>query len=178
MRQQASTITMRQLLLFQGFFGRGRTSRVERTTCWCSDDATLRSRWRRIAEIYFPERADLREYEVIWSARSQRRVLGSCNLDRRRVRIARALDRPELGHHLDALLYHEMCHAVVGMKAGKRGRRIFHGKEFREIERRHPGSIPLDLWIRTGGWRTAVRSYASHRGSAAKGKRISQAISR
>src|SRR5437016_2342073 len=101
---------MRQLLLFQGVFGRDRAASRPSQTCWTSDDAALRAQWRRIAEVHFPKQTNLLDYEVKWSGRTQRRVLGSCNLKSRRVRIARALDRPELKQILDALLYHEMCH--------------------------------------------------------------------
>jgi hypothetical protein len=80
------------------------------------------------------------------------------------VLVARALDRPELEWALEALLYHEMCHAVVGIKKSSNGRRNkIHGREFYEIERRHPGIVLLDNWIKSGGWQTAVRSFASHK---------------
>lgn len=131
---------------------------------WTSSNEELARLWLRIAEEYFPNRCDLRDYKVIWSPRSQKRVLGSCNLTDKRVRVARALDNPAFRELLEALLYHEMCHAVVGMKKGRKGRRVFHGREFRELERAHPFSRRLDLWIKEGGWRAAVRSYASHRG--------------
>jgi hypothetical protein len=78
--------------------------------------------------------------------------------------VARALDRPELKWALEALIYHEMCHAVVGIKKSINGKRNrIHGREFYELERQHPGIEQLDLWIKSGGWQKVVRSYSSHR---------------
>jgi len=130
---------------------------------WVSSDSELRQRWDFLSNRYFPDRKELSEYQIIWSARSQKRVLGSCNLTHKRVRIARAMDRPELSNLLDALIYHEMCHAVVGVQRGAR-RRVFHGRDFRILEAIHPFSEQLDLWIRAGGWVKAVRSYSAHLG--------------
>jgi predicted SprT family Zn-dependent metalloprotease len=90
-----------------------------------------------------------------------------------RVRISRAMDRPELEELLDALLYHEMCHAVVGMyRSQTSGRRVYHGPEFRELERRHPAMRNLDQWIKSGGWSRAVRSYSAHLGARSRVKSV------
>lgn len=132
---------------------------------WASSDKSLSMRWQRIAMEFFPNNTDLLNYKIVWSKRSQKRVLGSCNLRKKRVNVARAMDRPELDKHLDALIFHEMCHAVAGITHKENGRRVFHGATFKELERKHPGILELNRWIKEGGWRGAVRSYASHRGS-------------
>ena len=68
-----------------------------------------------------------------------------------------AMQHPECTGVLEALLYHELCHAVLGPLPVVRGRRAVHGREFRALERRHPAIPALDAWIKQGGWRTAVR---------------------
>jgi hypothetical protein len=52
-----------------------------------------------------------------------------------------------------------MCHAALGKGVErKNGKRLWHGPEFRALEARHPKSAELDGWIKSGGWRRAVRS--------------------
>lgn len=84
------------------------------------------------------------------------------------MRVARELDAPQHARWLPPLLYHELCHAVLGPDvARKQGKRCWHGKEFRALERRHPEIPALDRWIKEGGWRSAVLS-ARARAAAAK----------
>lgn len=132
------------------------TKKVSRTSV-AKPDPTLTELWSNLAAAYFPERLDLLEYKIVWSLRRQRRVLASCNMDKKVVRVAKAMDHPRCLEFLEPLLYHEMCHAVVGVKHGKR--RIFHGVDFKRLERQHPRITLLDEWIRNGGWLHAVRSY-------------------
>ncbi len=115
--------------------------------------------WQSLVKRYFPDRADLLAYRLRWSSRRQKRTLASCNVKLKRVTVARELNRPELFLWLDPLLYHEMCHAVIGFDLHQRGKRTpWHGKEFRALEKRHPGVQELDAWIAAGGWAKAVRS--------------------
>jgi len=140
---------------------------LEETTIlrWNSSDLELNSIWQRLVSQYFPDRDDLEEYSISWSERTQKRVLGSCNLTKRKVLIARALDRKELSWILEPLIYHELCHAVVGVGRSKNGRRnSYHGDAFYKIEKLHPQINDLDTWIKSGGWQKAVRSFSSHRG--------------
>jgi len=144
-----------------GLFFRAPVPYVQR---WQSKADVLEQIWTNLAQQYFPQDYRLGEYRVCWSERSQKRVLGSCNLTKRRVLIARSLDRPELTWALEALIYHEMCHAVVGIKRSSNGKRNrIHGREFYELEQRHPGVKELDRWIKSGGWLKVVRSYSSHK---------------
>lgn len=105
---------------------------------------------------YFPERLDLLNYKISWSKRAQKRVLASCNIEKRRIRVAPAMNLPESQKFLEALIYHELCHAVVGI-GYKNGRRDIHSQSFKSIEKLHPGIIDLDKWIKDGGWINAVR---------------------
>ena len=73
--------------------------------------------------------------------------------------VAKEMAHPEAAHWIPALLYHEMCHAVLGQDVGQRGtKRTWHGQKFRELEARHPQSKDLDHWIKSGGWLHVVRS--------------------
>lgn len=151
-----------QLILF----GTKRPSRLARKrrpalrkprTVICDPALTLM--WLELANTYFPDRTDLSNYKVRWSTRRQKRVLGSCNMTKRIVSVARELNTPEHHHWLEPLLYHEMCHAVLERSVSKRGRKIlWHGPEFKALEARHPGIPALDFWIKSGGWRSAVLS--------------------
>lgn len=64
---------------------------------------------------------------------------------------------PQSKPYLEALIYHEMCHAVLGPPKVVRGRRVIHGKEFKALERLHPEIKALDNWINSGGWNLSVR---------------------
>lgn len=124
-----------------------------------STDPNLYAIWLTLIAEFFPERADLAEYTVSWSGRPQKRTLASCNLRRRKISVAKEMRHPEGEEFLPALLYHEMCHAALGHNvAQKNSRRSWHGREFRELEARHPKSEALRLWIQKGGWGRAVRS--------------------
>ncbi len=123
-------------------------------------DPRLLAIWVDLANRFFSAQSDLLNYKICWSNRKQKRVLGSCSIERQTVTIASAMNSERAEPHLEALLYHEMCHAVVGIKRSASGRRIIHGKAFHELESRHPGIKLLDIWIKNGGWSSAVRSYA------------------
>jgi hypothetical protein len=114
--------------------------------------------WLDLRKEYFPDREDIDKYEVVWSARRQKRTLASCNIKRKRVIVASELNDARYLPMLSPLLYHEMCHAYLGALPRVNGkRRSWHGREFRILERQHPGIPFLDGWIKTGGWLTAVR---------------------
>lgn len=122
-------------------------------------DPVLHSVWTELIARYYPDRRDLLSYNVAWANRKQKRTLGCCNLTRRKVSIAQELRRPDLEHWVEAVLYHELCHAVLGTETIRRnGRRAWHGAEFKALEARHPNSAALHEWMHNGGWRAAVRS--------------------
>jgi len=113
--------------------------------------------WTSIRMQYFPDRPDLDEYKVVWSGRRQTSSLASCNVERKRVQVAAAMRRPESIPFLEPLLYHEMCHAFLGEPPVINGRRVMHGKEFKDLEKKHPAIAELDRWIKAGGWKKAVK---------------------
>ena len=118
----------------------------------------LKARWARIRQEYFPDRPDIDAYQVVWSSRRQKRTLASCNLRRRKIIVAKELNDARYEWALSPLLYHEMCHAYIGENPPKNGtKRSWHGKKFRELEQRHPCIPLLDGWIKSGGWKTAIR---------------------
>ncbi|MGA1192680.1 MAG: SprT-like domain-containing protein [Bdellovibrionota bacterium] len=135
-------------------------------------DPHLARIWESLIVEYFPNEPRLREYRVIWSKRRQLRTLASCNIDSLRVRVAQELDHPSYHCWLAPLLYHEMCHAVLGDSVRQKGEKArWHGPEFRALEKRHSEIPGLDQWIRSGGWSSAVRS---HRAREAHAKRRAQ----
>jgi hypothetical protein len=128
-------------------------------------DPFLESVWRQLRAEYFPERGDLDDYTIRWSGRAQRRVLASCNIRRRQVLVAQELFEPAACQWISPVLFHELCHAVLGESViTPEGRRLWHGSAFRELEAKHPDIPALNLWIKSGGWAMAVRS---HRARAA-----------
>lgn len=118
---------------------------------------SLKDEWLFVRKTYFPDRPDLDDYRVVWSTRRHTSTLASCNVERRRILVAAAFQLEEAKPHLEALLYHEMCHAVLGRPKRVGRRRVIHGRDFRELERRHPGIPELDRWIKLGSWHTATR---------------------
>ena len=129
----------------------------------------LEAIWLQLVGRFFPDREDIRSYTIRWSSRRQRRVLASCHIGRRVVKVAQELRDPSHQKWLEPLLYHEMCHAILGKEVERRGKkRAWHGNKFKELESRHPEIKALDAWIRSGGWTSAVRS---HRAKASHAKR-------
>ncbi len=120
----------------------------------------LSSIWRNLVAAHFPQREDLLKYKINWSRRRQTRVLASCNIRKLLVNVAQEMSQPECQEYLSSLIYHEMCHAVLGDKIGRIGtKRMWHGPQFKALEMRHPEIPKLDNWIKTGGWTRAVRSF-------------------
>jgi hypothetical protein len=121
--------------------------------------------WVNLRQEFFPECAELDSYVVAWASRPQKRVLASCNITARRVNVARELFEPAASRWIAPVLYHEMCHAAIGMavQTSTSGKRMWHGTEFRRLEALHPDIPAMNAWIQSGGWAMAVRSYRSRR---------------
>ena len=137
------------------------------------DPDTLSLLWKSLWKEYFPHRRDLDAYTIVWSGRSQKRTLASCNIERKRIIVARELNHPDLHQWLSPLVYHEMCHAVLGFSVvNEDGRGAWHGAEFKALEARHPMMKSFDSWVKhPKGWSRAVRSDRSRRAHL-KRKRI------
>ncbi len=141
-----------------GIGGVSRRPRQKRAKPDRGSDPELLKIWNDVRVEYFPELEHLKDYEVNWSIRRQRRTLASCQIRRKLVRVAKELCDPQFNSFLPALLYHEMCHAALGEQVGYyRGKRAWHGPSFKALESRHPGIKELDSWIKAGGWAYAVR---------------------
>ncbi len=152
---------LRQIELILGA-KRSSAPRGARTTRRVESDPFLHKVWTELRREYYPERSDLDSYIVSWSTRKQKRVLASCNVRRHRVVVAKELFEPSAVRWIAPVLYHELCHAVLGEDiTSASGRRMWHGVEFRTLEARHPDIPALNLWIRSGGWAMAVRSHRS-----------------
>ncbi len=126
-----------------------------------SSDEFLLTVWRNLRQEFFPDRLDVDDYIVTWSSRPQKRVLASCNIRRRRIIVAQELFEPAASRWIAPVLYHEMCHAVIGegVHLSQSGKRQWHGRQFRQLEAKHPDIEAMNAWIATGGWALAVRSH-------------------
>lgn len=123
-------------------------------------DPELTLIWNELADRFFPESAHLHQYRIVWSGRRQKRTLASCNIERRIVRVAKEMDTARAREWIEPLLYHEMCHAELEREVPKkRGKRQWHGPEFKALERRHPKIPAFNAWIKKGGWLSSVRSH-------------------
>lgn len=157
------------------FRKRVRVTSSRRTQKVKISDGELLKLWISLREVYFPDRIDIDSYQVYWSSRKQKRVLASCNIKRRCICVARELNDPSHEKWLSPLLYHEMCHAIIGEGVAKSGRKkLWHGAEFKRLEARHPEICTLDRWMRTGGWLHAVRSDRARR--SAQVRRLRKAL--
>ena len=150
-----------EISFLKSFFA-PRKMRATRSRRTAANDPDLKNLWATLIQQYFPERTDLLSYTVKWSARRQKRTLGSCNITRSLVNMARELRHPEASEWIEAVLYHELCHAVLGKEVLSHcGRKAWHGAEFKELEARHPRSAELKAWITSGGWHRMVRNAKS-----------------
>jgi len=127
--------------------------------------------WLRLHETYFPTHTGLREFTVVWSTRRHRNTLASCSVDTKRILVAGAMAELRARPFLEPLLYHEMCHAVLGKPEKVNGRRVIHGAAFKQLEQQHPGIADLDMWILSGGWHATVRGYNRKTGKRAPQRR-------
>jgi len=154
-------------LLFRGVGRRAirrGAPRPKRATSPVKSDEFLQRVWVALRTEYFPDRPELDSYTVSWSVRSQKRVLASCNIRRRCVVVARELFEPTACRWIQPVLYHELCHAVIGEQVQiSGGRRQWHGRDFRKLEARHPDIEAMNVWIRSGGWAMAVRAHRARR---------------
>ena len=137
----------------------------------------LKRVWLDVRRTWFPDRPDLDRYTVVWSRRPQKRTLASCNIESKRVNVARELNYPEHYRWLTPLLYHEMCHAYLGFSVvSEEDRCRWHGREFRALERRFPDMPEFDRWVKHGGWDRAVRSDRSKRAHRARKERLARLV--
>ena len=121
-------------------------------------DERLSQLWHQLQATYFPDRTDILSYRLVWSTRRQRRTLASCNVGRLVVRVARELDSDTGSQFLSPVVYHEMCHAVLGKTGPINGRNSWHGPQFKVLEARHPDMHSLRTWMKSGGWAALVRA--------------------
>ena len=123
-------------------------------------DSLLYPIWCDLQEEYFPSLRRIQDYRLEWSKRNQLRTLATCHIDKKKVIVARELNTTECQCWLPPLLYHEMCHAVIGRKLSRdRRKHIWHGPEFRALEAAHPEMAAFNAWVKDGGWQKAIRSH-------------------
>ncbi len=120
----------------------------------------IKKLWVNLRQVYFPTRTDLDFYKVEWATRKRVRLLAKCDLKKKVVTVASPMRQSQCHGLLEPLLFHEMCHAVLGEPKIINGRAIYHGKDFKALEQRHPKIRHLDHWIKNGGWDKAVSNYS------------------
>jgi len=135
-------------------------------------DSELLEIWINLRVKYFPLRVDLDSYHLKWSSRGHKRTLATCNLTSRTIIVARELKSQEYNKVIEPLLYHELCHAVLGHAVPKTARgKSWHGRDFKILESLHPDSMWLDQWIKQGGWSRAIKSDRAKRAWQERKKR-------
>ncbi len=91
---------------------------------------------------------------ITWGRRPARRPrrsirLGSYRRGKNLIRIHPALDAEFVPSCVvEALVHHEMLHAVIPVRTGRNGRRVVHGRDFRIRERRFHGYRRAEKWCR------------------------------
>jgi len=96
----------------------------------------LKEMMERLEARFFP--GQLEGVPVFWSARKVRGYWGKYFQNPARIVLNRRLDSPRVpGYVIEAVLYHEMLHHVLGIPVIN-GRRRPHSRRFREAERRYP----------------------------------------
>jgi hypothetical protein len=88
----------------------------------------------RVNRRYF--KSQLAKPELCWSPVRARRLLGSYHDRNDRLIISQLFDSPKVpAAVLDFLMFHELLHKFLGIGRRDDGKRLVHGKDFREIER-------------------------------------------
>jgi hypothetical protein len=91
---------------------------------------------------------------ITWGRHSGRRRrrsirLGSYRKEQNLIRINPALDAEFVPEYVvEALVHHEMLHAVIPVRKGTNGRRIVHGRDFRAREQKFHGCREAKEWTR------------------------------
>lgn len=145
---------------------KSQSSKADRTSEKLQElgDGDIYEIWLKLRRTWFPDRKELDSYALRFSKRKQTRTLACCDVFTRKVTVARELAYGDYRTWLVPLLYHEMCHAVLGSTARRTGkRRNLHGAEFKSLESLHPQINDLNQWIATGGWLKAIRSDRARR---------------
>ncbi|MDR2338159.1 MAG: SprT-like domain-containing protein [Deltaproteobacteria bacterium] len=115
--------------------------------------------WQKLQQEFFPMHYALDQYQIVWSRRNNKRNLAVCDYRKKKVIVSPALNNIKFRQIVEPLVYHEMCHAVLGEPQRQNGRFVYHGKEFHSLEKRHSQTRSLNEWIKNGGWANAKRVY-------------------
>jgi len=116
----------------------------------------LKDVFDRLNRMYFAGRLHV---SITWG-RSRNRYrrtsidFGSYDPESRMIRINPALDRPWVPRlFVDYIVYHEMLHALLGIRALGNGRREVHSVRFREEEKEFRFHRWAERWERANLWR-------------------------
>jgi len=110
----------------------------------------LQEIYKELNQKYFNNRVDCK---ITWGNRRrlkrQKTVrLGSHSYYTKTIRIHPTLDRSFVPDYVVSdIVYHEMLHALVGIKS-ENGRNYSHHQRFKELEKRYSHRKPAEEWIR------------------------------
>lgn len=99
-----------------------------------------------LARRYFEQTVDI---PVCWGRETHGRrsmTFGSYDFRHQRIRIHPRLAQPDVpGYFVEAVLFHEMLHHVLGYERS-RGRRVLHSRRFRDWESRYEHAEQARHW--------------------------------
>jgi hypothetical protein len=105
----------------------------------------------RVNSEYF--KSQLEKPELCWSPVRARRILGSYQERYDRLIISRVFDSPKVPMYvLDFLMFHELLHKFLGIGRRNDGKRLMHGREFRQIERSFKYFDQAEAFLKQQSW--------------------------
>lgn len=124
------------------------------------NDPHLQKIYLKLRRQFFPNRADLDDYKVVWRDRpaysggKPEDERGYIQYAARCIYIAREMSHPDAVKWIPALIHHELSHGVLNgfLKPGQDS----HAEWFRRISYLHPDTSGFESWR---GWFAACRSY-------------------
>jgi hypothetical protein len=112
---------------------------------------SLDESFERVNSEYF--KSQLEKPELCWSPVRARRILGSYQERYDRLIISRVFDSPHVPMYvLDFLMFHELLHKFLGIGRRNDGKRLMHGREFREIERSFKYFDQAEAFLKQQSW--------------------------
>ena len=102
--------------------------------------------FNKLNKIYFQE--TIKVPHIGWSRRKNKYRLGSYHANQKKILISRILDQPDVPPFVvEGIVYHEMLHMIHPIQ-NHNGRRIIHGWNFKNDEKKFVNHIKLERWLK------------------------------